>query len=88
MAFKDKEQRIDYANNYNEKIRSKRFFNPGEIVEVCGSQENRTSRIGMKCKIIRRGFGSQYWVKFENEPEMIFRAAWLRRENEYRETES
>jgi len=82
MAFANKEERIEYSRKYNENIKPKKLFLPGEIVQVCGSQENRTSRIGMKCKIIRRGFGSQYWVKFENEPEMIFRAAWLRRENE------
>lgn len=81
MAFSDKEYRKEYSRKYNEKIRGNKTFNPGDIVVVCGSQENRTSRIGMKCKIVRKGFGSQYWVKFENEPEMIFRGAWLERLN-------
>lgn len=80
MAFSDKEYRKEYSRKYNEKIRGVKNFNPGDIVVVCGSQENRTSRIGMKCQIVRKGFGSQYWVKFENEPEMIFRAAWLKYE--------
>lgn len=81
--IKDDVKRREYFVNYNQKkyIKSGVFF-PGQIVRVCGSQEGRTGRIGMKCRIVRKGLGNQYWVKFENEPEMIFRGAWLERLND------
>lgn len=49
----------------------------GQTVRVCGSITGRPSRVGTTCQIVRRGVGNQYWVKFKDEPEMIFRGAWL-----------
>lgn len=78
MPISDPIKRKEYMDAYNKKKASKKEFIPGQIVEVCGEWEGRMSRVGQKCRIVRKGWAGQYWVKFPNEPEMSFKRSWLR----------
>jgi len=65
----------DYNEIYSKSTR--KTFTAGQIVRVCGSVAGSQARVGTICVIIRKGAGNHYWVKFEDEKEMIFRGAWL-----------
>lgn len=55
-----------------------RTFKVGEKVKVIREKSGlKNSRIGMVGEVSQKGWGASYWIKFQGEPEMVFRSAWI-----------
>jgi hypothetical protein len=56
---------------------SNKVFTPGDRVIIISSFKSKGLHVNLVGTVLRKGFGNQYWVKFDDNSEHNFKGAYL-----------